>query len=155
MKLLQDLGKQFWQRSSLTVKLAVAVVALIAVGIVGTNLSGAISQYRSNQADKRVAAKEKEIAVIKGERDAAIESAKQHEARAEIEAREADALRAVIAQKKELTKQEEAKLNEALEQLKNDELSTGADVPSTVRRERYCRKLAELNRKLKVNIPCE
>ena len=61
----------FWNSLSITAKAVVVVVVLVALGIVATNLSGAISQYRSKRADAKVAEKQKEIDALQKERDAA------------------------------------------------------------------------------------
>lgn len=140
----------FWNSLSITAKAVVVVVVLVALGIVATNLSGAISQYRSKRADAKVAEKQKEIDALQKERDAwtiertrLLANADRDHAEGELNDAKAEATKALVAQQGTAVRDAELKKIEAIDaELKRDQAITSADISDSERCERVRTKYA-------------
>lgn len=123
----------------------IAVVLLLALIGFATGVGGgAIEKYRERKFDRKIAEKQAEVDSLTKQRDSLIEQARVAEAKAEVKEQEADALRSKLSEYGRGAAQAEQKIQEAFDQYEQDKAVTGADVPDDVRRERLCRKRAEL-----------
>lgn len=126
---------------SITAKVVLVLILIIGIGVVVTNVSGAISQWRSKRADAQVAAKQTEIDGLKAKKAELEKAAAEKEAQSDLIETENSALKELIKEKGGKIQLEQEKLDAAMETYKNDQTVTGADVPTDVRRARLCAKL--------------
>jgi hypothetical protein len=137
-------AKQMWNATPFNVRLAVIAGVVGLILLASSGVGYAVHKIGQGAFETGIQKKEAEIQKLVGERDQLVKKAEALEAQQQILEQKDAALEQAIKAQGGKVLQEQKKIDEAINQFKNDSEITNADVPDDVRRARLCAKLQQL-----------